>query len=64
MKKVKDTLGDAGNDNYTLKRLTNMKPYLNGFSVKDLKNISQDNTYLDKMHTIAKAPNMNREQVQ
>ncbi|KAK3091229.1 hypothetical protein FSP39_018115, partial [Pinctada imbricata] len=62
MKKVKDTLGDTSNDNYTLKRLTNMKPYLNGLSVQDIKNMSQDSTFLDKMHTLGKAPDMNREQ--
>jgi hypothetical protein len=65
MKKVKNALGDInGTDsNFTLSRITNMKPYLNGLEIKDLKMIEQDAEYSDKLHTIAKAPDMSREQV-
>lgn len=65
MKKVKNALGDVnGTDsNFTLARLSNMKPFLNGLEDKDLKKIEQDAEYSDKLHTIAKAPDMSREQV-
>lgn len=65
MKKVKNSLGDInGTDsNFTLKRLVNMKPLLSGLEDGDLKKIEQDGTFSDKLHTIAKAPDMSREQV-
>ncbi|XP_022314636.2 uncharacterized protein LOC111119099 [Crassostrea virginica] len=65
MKKVKNSLGDInGTDsNFTLKRLMNMKPLLSGLEDGDLKKIEQDGTFSDKLHTIAKAPDMSREQL-
>lgn len=65
MKKIKSTLGDInGTDsNFTLKRLVNMKPLLSGLEDSDIKKIEQDGTFSDKLHTIAKAPDMSREQV-
>lgn len=65
MKKIKSTLGDInGTDsNFTLKRLVNMKPLLSGLDDSDIKKIEQDGTFSDKLHTIAKAPDMSREQV-
>ncbi|XP_061196188.1 uncharacterized protein LOC133204464 [Saccostrea echinata] len=65
MKKVKSVLGDInGTDsNFTLRRLANMKPFLSGLEDKDMKNIEQDGTFSDKIHTIAKAPEMSREQL-
>ncbi|XP_052689214.1 uncharacterized protein LOC128167499 [Crassostrea angulata] len=65
MKKIKSTLGDInGTDsNFTLKRLVNMKPLLSGLEDSDIKKIEQDGTFSDKLHTIAKAPDMSREQL-
>lgn len=63
MKKIKSTIGDFSSTNFTLKRFKNLKKLLSGMTTDDIKNLTQDNSYLEKLHVIADAQNMNREQV-
>lgn len=63
MKKIKTEVGDFSGSNFTLKRFKNLKKLLSGITTEDIQNIPKDNSFLDKIHVIADAENLNREQV-
>ena len=61
-KKVKSVIGamEDGNTNYTLKRVTNMKPIMSGVTAAEIKNLTRDSSFVDIIKKIAESDSASR----